>query len=82
MGKEFKVRILMRYTDSEGWKTFTNEGHILAEGEIGFEYLPDSALPIMKVGNGKLTWENLPPFQAMLFICLSWGFVLWFLSYP
>ena len=36
MGKEIKVRIIMRYNSTEGWAAIENpKNAILAKGEIG-----------------------------------------------
>ena len=73
MGKEIKVRIVMRYNSTDGWATLQGGDAILAKGEIGLEYIPGSALPQMKIGNGELTWDNLPYFEAKLPENFTWG---------
>lgn len=38
MGKEIKVRIIMRYNSTEGWAAIADSS-VLAKGEIGLEYI-------------------------------------------
>lgn len=72
MGKEIKVRIIMRYNSTNGWATI-GDSSILAKGEIGLEYIPGSALPKMKIGNGVSTWNTLPYFETALPSRYTWG---------
>lgn len=74
MGKEIKVRIIMRYNSTEGWAAIENpKNAILAKGEIGLEYISGSSLPKMKIGTGELSWDNLPYFEASLPKNFTWG---------
>lgn len=73
MGREYKVKIFMRYADTAGWQTLDESGFILGKGEIGIEYISGSSLPILKVGNDELMWKDLPPFQAKLPDTFTWG---------
>ena len=73
MGKEIKVRIIMRYNSTDGWAALQGGDAILAKGEIGLEYIPGSALPKMKIGTGELTWDNLPYFEIKLPENFTWG---------
>lgn len=72
MGKEIKVRIIMRYNSTEGWAAIA-DGAVLAKGEIGLEYISGSALPKMKIGNGISTWATLPYFETALPNRYTWG---------
>ena len=72
MGKEIKVRIIMRWNTTEGWATLSGSD-ILAKGEIGLEYISGSVLPKMKIGNGDLSWDNLPYFETALPKNFTWG---------
>ena len=72
MGKEIKVRIIMRWNTTEGWATLSGSD-ILAKGEIGLEYISGSVLPKMKIGNGDLSWDNLPYFETTLPKNFTWG---------
>ena len=72
MGKEIKVRIIMRWNTTEGW-AILGPNSILEKGEIGLEYISDSALPKMKIGNGELSWDNLPYFETTLPKNFTWG---------
>ena len=72
MGKEIKVRIIMRYNSTQGWADLA-ENAILAKGEIGLEYISGSALPKMKIGNGASSWNNLPYFETALPEKFTWG---------
>jgi hypothetical protein len=73
MGKEIKVRIIMRYNSTEGWAALESGNSILAKGEIGLEYISGSALPKMKIGTGDLSWDNLPYFETSLPKNFTWG---------
>ena len=74
MGKEIKVRIIMRYNSTEGWAAIENpKNAILAKGEIGLEYISGSSLPKMKIGNGASSWNNLPYFETSLPKNFTWG---------
>lgn len=74
MGKEIKVRIIMRYNSTEGWAAIENpKNAILAKGEIGLEYISGSSLPKMKIGNGASSWNNLPYFETSLPQNFTWG---------
>ena len=73
MGKEIKVRIIMRYNSTEGWSTLNSGDSVLAKGEIGLEYISGSSLPKMKIGTGELSWDNLPYFEASLPKNFTWG---------
>ena len=73
MGKEIKVRIIMRYNSTEGWAALQGGDAILAKGEIGLEYFSGSALPKMKIGDGVLTWDNLSYFEPQLPENFTWG---------
>lgn len=73
MGKEIKVRIIMRYNSTEGWTALSGGDSVLAKGEIGLEYISGSALPKMKIGNGLLSWDNLPYFETSLPEKFTWG---------
>ena len=73
MGKEIKVRIIMRYNTTEGWSAINSTDATLAKGEIGLEYIPNSATPKMKIGDGLLTWENLPYFEPQFPENFTWG---------
>lgn len=72
MGKEIKVRIIMRYNSTEGWADLA-ENAILAKGEIGLEYISGSSIPKMKIGNGVSSWNNLPYFETSLPEKFTWG---------
>lgn len=72
MGKEIKVRIIMRYNSTEGWAAIADSA-VLAKGEIGLEYISGSALPKMKIGNGISTWATLPYFETALPNRYTWG---------
>ena len=73
MGKEIKVRIILRYNSTEGWTALSGGDSILEKGEIGLEYISNSALPKMKIGNGVLSWDNLPYFETALPEKFTWG---------
>jgi hypothetical protein len=73
MGKEIKVRIIMRYNSTEGWNAIENEATVLAKGEIGLEYISNDTIPKMKIGNGFLSWNNLPYFETKLPNNFTWG---------
>ena len=73
MGKEIKVRIIMRWNTTEGWTALESGNSILAKGEIGLEYISGSALPKMKIGNGVSSWNNLPYFETSLPKNFTWG---------
>ena len=73
MGKEIKVRIIMRWNTTEGWAALESGNSILAQGEIGLEYISGSALPKMKIGTGDLSWDNLPYFETSLPKNFTWG---------
>lgn len=73
MGKEIKVKIIMRWNSTSGWEALSGGDSTLAKGEIGLEYIPGSALPKMKIGTGNLTWDNLPYFEAKLPDNFTWG---------
>ena len=73
MGKEIKVRIIMRWNDTTGWSALTGADSVLAKGEIGIEYIPGSALPKLKIGNGASSWQNLPYFETSLPKNFTWG---------
>lgn len=73
MGKEIKVRIVMRYNSTNGWAALSGGDAILSKGEIGLEYISDNTPPKMKIGNGKLTWDNLSYFEAKLPENFTWG---------
>lgn len=73
MGKEIRVRIVMRYNSTEGWQALSSGDSVLAKGEIGLEYVSGSALPKMKIGNGASSWENLPYFETSLPKNYTWG---------
>ena len=72
MVKEIKVRIIMRWNTTEGWAAIKTDS-VLAKGEIGIEYIPGSALPKMKIGNGVSSWQNLPYFETALPEKFTWG---------
>ena len=72
MGKEIKVRIIMRWNTTEGWAAIKTDS-VLAKGEIGIEYIPGSALPKMKIGNGTSSWNSLPYFETSLPQNFTWG---------
>lgn len=72
MGKEIKVRIIMRWNTTEGWAAIKQDS-VLAQGEIGIEYVPGSAIPKMKIGNGVSSWQNLPYFETSLPEKFTWG---------
>ena len=72
MGKEIKVRIIMRYNSTEGWASLS-PGETLAKGEIGLEYIPGNTLPKMKIGDGSSSWNNLPYFETSLPKNFTWG---------
>ena len=73
MGKEIKVRIIMRYNSTNGWETLSPNDSVLAKGEIGLEYISGSSLPKMKIGNGASSWNNLPYFETSLPKNFTWG---------
>ena len=73
MGKEIKVRIIMRWNTTEGWAALESGNSILSQGEIGLEYISGSALPKMKIGNGVSSWNNLPYFETSLPEKFTWG---------
>jgi hypothetical protein len=73
MGKEIKVRIIMRYNSTEGWSALNSDDSVLAKGEIGLEYISGSSLPKMKIGNGASSWNNLPYFETSLPKNFTWG---------
>ena len=74
MGTEIKVRIIMRYNTTEGWASIENPlNTILAQGEIGLEYISGSSLPKMKIGDGVSSWNNLPYFETSLPKNFTWG---------
>ena len=72
MGKEIKVRIIMRYNSTDGWASLGSNS-VLAKGEIGLEYIPGQSRPKMKIGNGISSWENLPYFETSLPEKFTWG---------
>ena len=72
MGKEIKVRIIMRYNSTSGWAALGSNS-ILEKGEIGLEYISGSSLPKMKIGDGASSWNNLPYFETALPEKYTWG---------
>ena len=73
MGKEIKVRIIMRYNSTEGWASLPDGNTALAKGEIGLEYISGISLPKMKIGDGASSWNNLPYFETSLPEKFTWG---------
>ena len=73
MGKEIKVRLIMRWNSTDGWKALSGGDSTLAKGEIGLEYIPGNTLPKMKIGTGELSWDNLPYFETSLPKNFTWG---------
>ena len=71
MGKEHLVSIVLRNNSSEGWEK--NKAFILNKGEVGIEIGANDAVPKIKIGNGKYSWEKLPYFSPSLPKSYTWG---------
>ena len=59
MGKEIKVRIVLRHNTTAGWAA-VEEKEVLRKGEIGLEFSSSSNVPKMKIGDGIRPWKGLP----------------------
>lgn len=71
MGKEHLVSIILRHNSPEGWEK--NKSFILNKGELGIEIGANDAIPKIKIGNGKYSWEKLPYFTLSLPSSYTWG---------
>lgn len=72
MGKEIKVRVVMRHNTTGGWQT-VEDSAVLLKGEIGFEFTSSSNVPKMKIGDGRRPWKGLDYFTAALPENYTWG---------
>lgn len=72
MGKEIKVRIVLRHNTTAGWAE-VGEKEVLRKGEIGLEFNQSSNVPKMKIGDGVRPWNGLPYFSADLPETFNWG---------
>ena len=72
MGKEIKVRIVLRHNTTAGWAE-VGEKEVLRKGEIGLEFNQSSNVPKMKIGDGVRPWKGLPYFSADLPETFNWG---------
>ena len=72
MGKEIKVRIVLRHNTTAGWAA-VEEKEVLRKGEIGLEFSSSSNVPKMKIGDGIRPWKGLPYFTANLPDKFNWG---------
>lgn len=72
MGKEIKVRIVLRHNTTAGWAE-VGEKEVLRKGEIGLEFSQSSNIPKMKIGDGIRPWNGLPYFSANLPETFNWG---------
>lgn len=71
MGKEHLVSIVLRNNSPEGWEK--NKAFILNKGEVGIEIGANDAVPKIKIGNGKYSWEKPPYFSPSLLKSYTWG---------
>ncbi len=72
MGKEIKVRIVLRHNTTAGWAE-VGEKEVLRKGEIGLEFSQSSNIPKMKIGDGIRPWSGLSYFSANLPESFNWG---------
>lgn len=72
MGKEIKVRVVMRNNTTDGWKLIEDTA-VLYKGEIGLEFTAGSATPKMKIGDGRRPWKALEYFTVALPEKYTWG---------
>lgn len=72
MGKEIKVRIVLRHNTTDGWKLI-EDSEILYKGEMGLEFVAGSNVPKIKIGDGRLPWKRLEYFTVPLPESYTWG---------
>ena len=73
MSNIINVKIIMRWNSAEGWASLKSEDTILSKGEIGLEYISNTSIPKMKIGDGISPWKNLPYFETSLPQNYTWG---------
>lgn len=59
MAQTINTRIVLRNDSTANW--LTSKDVVLLKGEVGIEFLADGKVK-MKIGDGTLTWEQLPYF--------------------